>query len=108
MANKANQSKEKPGKTTHSKVKKEDSYNHKVLVRYPIGQKIAKLRTDHGYNQSEICIILSDYFDGKKIVVPTYSSWEQGIWTPGIDVIVALADFYKISIDYFFRLLFFP
>ena len=74
----------------------------RFACKYPLGKKIAKLRSDRGYEQKQLCIMLSDYVDNDNIKVPTLSSWEQCTRYPKIDMLIAMADFFNVSLDYFF------
>ncbi|MBQ3219548.1 MAG: helix-turn-helix transcriptional regulator [Clostridia bacterium] len=62
-------------------------------VKYIIAKNLTKLRQEKGYTQLELAEILN-YTD------KSVSKWENGDVTPPIDVLVALADIYGVSLDY--------
>lgn len=58
-------------------------------------ERLKKLRNKRGLTQKEMA--------GKlKIQPPTYSSYENGNRTPDYDVVVNIADFFSVSVDYLF------
>lgn len=68
-----------------------------------IGTRLALLRKEKGLTQGEFCQEFTDFCDkGNCILIPTVSSWEQNHRVPPMDVIIALAQYYSVSIDYLF------
>jgi transcriptional regulator with XRE-family HTH domain len=57
------------------------------------GQKLRKLRTERNKMQKEVAIDLS-------VSKTCYSSYENDIRMPGIEMLIKIADYYKVSIDY--------
>lgn len=64
-------------------------------MRYEIleFERIRNLRIDGGYTQREI----AEYLNVKQ---NTYSQYEIGVLRYPVDVIMKLADFYGVSVDY--------
>ena len=60
---------------------------------YIIAQRLKELRKKHGYSQNEVAI----YCD---ITEKAYQNYELKTRLPKIDVLVKIADLYKISLDY--------
>lgn len=58
-----------------------------------INERIKQLRVDNNLLQKEIAKILN-------VPKNTYGAWERGNNEPSVDIIIKLADFYQISIDY--------
>lgn len=56
-------------------------------------ENIRNLRIDSGYTQKQI----ADYLNIKQ---NTYSQYEIGVLNYPIDVLIKLADFYGVSVDY--------
>ena len=56
-------------------------------------ENIRNLRIDKGYTQKEI----AEYLNVKQ---NTYSQYEIGVLNYPVDVVVKLADFYGVSVDY--------
>jgi len=56
-------------------------------------ETIRKLRIDNGYTQQQIADILH-------IKQNTYSQYEIGVLNYPVDVLMQLADFYGVSVDY--------
>jgi transcriptional regulator with XRE-family HTH domain len=57
---------------------------------------LRRLRIQAGYTQSEISHLLN-------IQRATYCNYENGNRTPPLEIIVALADLYQVSVDYLLR-----
>lgn len=55
--------------------------------------KLSELRNEKGLTQREIAKIFS-------ISQGTYNNWENGKTQPSIEQLVAIADFFGVSIDY--------
>lgn len=51
------------------------------------------LRTSNRYTQSE----MAEYLD---VSVQAVYNWEKGIFIPNIDTLIAIADFFDVSLDY--------
>ena len=66
-----------------------------MLMRYEIlkFENIRSLRIDGGYTQKQIAEYLH-------IRQNTYSQYEIGVLNYPIDVLMKLADFYNVSVDY--------
>lgn len=64
-------------------------------MRYEIMrfETIRNLRIDNGYTQKQI----AEYLNVKQ---NTYSQYEIGVLNYPIDVLIKLADFYGVSVDY--------
>ena len=64
-------------------------------MRYEIlkFENIRSLRQDNGYTQKQIAQILG-------ISQNTYSQYEIGVLNYPVDVLIKLADFYQVSVDY--------
>lgn len=58
-----------------------------------IGEKLKKLRVDKKLKQKEIAIILN-------LSVSGYAGYESDRRIPGIEIIIKLANYYKVSTDY--------
>ena len=56
-------------------------------------ENIRNLRIDGGYSQTEIAKLLN-------IRQNTYSQYEIGVLRYPVDVLITLADFYGVSVDY--------
>lgn len=56
-------------------------------------ERIRNLRIDNGYTQTQIADIVN-------VKQNTYSQYEIGTLNYPIDVLIKLADFYNVSIDY--------
>ena len=56
-------------------------------------ENIRKLRTDRGYTQKQMAELLN-------VRQNTYSQYEIGVLRYPVDVIIKLADFYGVSVDY--------
>lgn len=66
-----------------------------MKMRYEIlkFERIRNLRIDKGYTQTQIADIVN-------VKQNTYSQYELGILNYPIDVLMRLADFYGVSVDY--------
>ena len=64
-------------------------------MRYEIlkFENIRSLRQDNGYTQKQIAQILG-------ISQNTYCQYEIGVLNYPVDVLIKLADFYQVSVDY--------
>ena len=64
-------------------------------MRYEIlkFENIRSLRQDNGYTQKQIAQMLG-------ISQNTYSQYEIGVLNYPVDVLMKLADFYQVSVDY--------
>ena len=64
-------------------------------MRYEIlpFENIRSLRVDSGYSQTDIAKLLN-------IKQNTYSQYEIGVLRYPVDVLIKLADFYGVSVDY--------
>lgn len=58
-----------------------------------LANRLRELRTIAGYKQEEIASLL-------EVTAPAYRSYEIGNRRPPLDMLVNLADIYKVSIDY--------
>ena len=58
-----------------------------------ISERLKILRKEQGYTQRNIA-------DGLSIAETQYQAYEQGRKKPGHDKLIALADFFDVSIDY--------
>ena len=56
-------------------------------------ERIRNLRIDNGYTQQQV----ADYLNVRQ---NTYSQYEIGVLRYPVDVIMKLADFYGVSVDY--------
>lgn len=66
-----------------------------ITMRYEIMrfETIRNLRIDKGYTQKQI----AEYLNVKQ---NTYSQYEIGVLNYPVDVLIRLADFYGVSVDY--------
>ena len=64
-----------------------------VYMKEVISKRLKELRKKHGYSQNEVAI----YCD---ITEKAYQNYELKTRLPKIDVLVKIADLYKISLDY--------
>ena len=73
----------------------EISYQWVIMMRYEITrfEAIRDLRVDGGYTQKQIAEHLH-------IKQNTYSQYEIGVLNYPVDVLMKLADFYGVSVDY--------
>ena len=58
-----------------------------------LGEKIYKLRKEKGYTQKQMAEMLN-------LSQPTYSRYESGILDIPSSVLISLAKFHKVSVDY--------
>lgn len=58
-----------------------------------IGKKLADLRLNRGYTQTELCNEIG-------IAQTTYAGYETGRHEPSADTLIKLANVYEISLDY--------
>ena len=56
-------------------------------------ERIRNLRIDNGYTQQQV----ADYLNVRQ---NTYSQYEIGVLRYPVDVLMKLADFYNVSVDY--------
>ena len=56
-------------------------------------ENIRSLRVDHGLTQKQIAEIIN-------VKQNTYSQYEIGVLNYPIDVLITLADYYHVSVDY--------
>jgi len=56
-------------------------------------ERIRNLRIDHGYTQQYMASLLN-------VKQNTYSQYELGVLNYPVDVLMKLADFYGVSVDY--------
>ena len=65
------------------------------MMRYEVlkFENIRNLRIDHGLTQKQIAEILN-------VKQNTYSQYEIGVLNYPIDVLIKLADYYGVSVDY--------
>lgn len=66
-----------------------------IAMRYDVlkYENIRNLRIDHGYTQKQIAAYLN-------VKQNTYSQYELGVLNYPIEVLLKLADFYDVSVDY--------
>ena len=66
-----------------------------MTVRYEVMpyERIRNLRIDRGYTQKQV----AEYLNIKQ---NTYSQYEIGVLRYPVDVLITLADFYGVSVDY--------
>ncbi|MDO4321805.1 MAG: helix-turn-helix transcriptional regulator [Lachnospiraceae bacterium] len=57
---------------------------------------LRQLRSDAGYTQDKVSHLL-------KIQRATYCNYENGSRTPPLDILIALAELYQVSMDYLVR-----
>lgn len=70
-----------------------------------IGNRLALLRKEKGLTQSEFCNEFTDFCNKKDVfLVSTVSSWEQNHRVPSPDVVIALAQYYGVSLDYLYNI----
>ena len=58
-----------------------------------LAKRIHDLREDHDETQKQIADLL-------RLPPQRISEWESGIYTPRLDVLIALADHWNVSLDY--------
>ena len=59
------------------------------------GEKLKKLRTEKGLTSEKLCEELN-------LKIGSYRNYERGDRFPNIDVVLQIADYYHVSLDYFF------
>lgn len=66
-----------------------------------LGENIKRLRIEHNLRN---CDVLAQFqLRGIDIARSTYSKIELGVNNPTVDLLIALADFYQVSFDEFFK-----
>lgn len=58
-----------------------------------VKERLKELRKESGLTQKQIAKIINKSETG-------YASWEQGLAEPCINDLIAISDYYKVSIDY--------
>ena len=58
-----------------------------------IKERLKELRKENSLTQKQIAKIINKSETG-------YASWEQGLAEPGINDLILLSNYYKVSIDY--------
>ncbi|CCY00281.1 putative uncharacterized protein [Enterocloster bolteae CAG:59] len=66
-----------------------------------LGENIKRLRLEHNLRNCDILAQLQ--LRGVDIARSTYSKIEMGLNNPTVDLLIALADFYQVSFDEFFK-----
>ena len=66
-----------------------------------LGENIKRLRIEHNLRNCDILAQLQ--LRGVDIARSTYSKIEIGLNNPTVDLLIALADFYQVSFDEFFK-----
>ena len=66
-----------------------------------LGENIKRLRLEHNLRNCDILAQLQ--LRGVDIARSTYSKIELGVNNPTVDLLIALADFYQVSFDEFFK-----
>ena len=66
-----------------------------------LGENIKRLRIEHNLRNCDILAQLQ--LRGVDIARSTYSKIELGVNNPTVDLLIALADFYQVSFDEFFK-----
>ena len=66
-----------------------------------LGENIKRLRIEHNLRNCDILAQLQ--LRGVDIARSTYSKIEMGLNNPTVDLLIALADFYQVSFDEFFK-----
>ena len=66
-----------------------------------LGENIKRLRIEHNLRNCDVLAQLQ--LRGVDIVRSTYSKIEMGLNNPTVDLLIALADFYQVSFDEFFK-----
>ena len=66
-----------------------------------LGENIKRLRIEHNLRNCDVLAQLQ--LRGVDIARSTYSKIEIGLNNPTIDLLIALADFYQVSFDEFFK-----
>ena len=58
-----------------------------------LGDRIKKLREDKGLTQADVCLALN-------IAQSTLANYETNFRSPKMDVLIAIANYYGVSVDY--------
>ena len=66
-----------------------------------LGKNIKRLRIEHNLRNCDVLAQLQ--LRGVDIARSTYSKIEMGLNNPTVDLLIALADFYQVSFDEFFK-----
>ena len=66
-----------------------------------LGENIKRLRLEHTLRNCDVLAQLQ--LRGVDIARSTYSKIELGVNNPTVDLLIALADFYQVSFDEFFK-----
>ena len=66
-----------------------------------LGENIKRLRLEHNLRNCDVLAQLQ--LRGIDIARSTYSKIELGVNNPTVDLLIALADFYQVSFDEFFK-----
>ena len=66
-----------------------------------LGENIKRLRLEHNLRNCDVLALLQ--LRGVDIARSTYSKIEIGLNNPTVDLLIALADFYQVSFDEFFK-----
>lgn len=66
-----------------------------------LGENIKRLRLEHNLRNCDVHAQLQ--LRGVDIARSTYSKIEMGLNNPTVDLLIALADFYQVSFDEFFK-----
>ena len=66
-----------------------------------LGENIKRLRIEHNLRNCDVLAQLQ--LRGVDIERSTYSKIEIGLNNPTVDLLIALADFYQVSFDEFFK-----
>ena len=66
-----------------------------------LGENIKRLRLEHNLRNCDVLAQLQ--LRGVDIARSTYSKIEIGLNNPTVDLLIALADFYQVSFDEFFK-----
>ncbi|MEG1545576.1 MAG: helix-turn-helix transcriptional regulator, partial [Tannerellaceae bacterium] len=56
-------------------------------------ERLKKIRLNRGLTQKQVAI-------GVHITEQSYQRYERGATRPGLDILIALADYFNVSIDY--------
>ena len=66
-----------------------------------LGENIKRLRLEHNLRNCDV--LAQVQLRGVDIARSTYSKIELGVNNPTVDLLIALADFYQVSFDEFFK-----
>ena len=66
-----------------------------------LGENIKRLRLEHNLRNCDVLAQLQ--LRGVDIARSTYSKIDLGVNNPTVDLLIALADFYQVSFDEFFK-----